>query len=190
MLVVEGTCCVFSVRGYYSCGYTDLKISCQGEGASVIPVIRLGGENYTVQDISYESGIDGYKVILADSDVLVGGNCPAVRHGVTFDDVPVPGGGVAFVFTPDDHDKAQEHDLAADCKEVVSVLVKSEVLMDMARDVLKQGFELSWSRITMDQCPLCEKCSYSQNKTFLGCLCSNRKVGYPDCRPTNDESWT
>ncbi|TKW16155.1 hypothetical protein SEVIR_5G280500v4 [Setaria viridis] len=222
--------------GYnYSCGYTDLEISCLGEGPSASPVIRLGGENYTVQDISYDS--DNYKVTLVDRDVLVGGSCPAVRHGVTFDGMwlhntssnddltfyfgcysggprmpaglhkyqidcnfesPVPGGGVAFVLTPDDHDKAQEHDLAADCHKVVSVLVKNEVL-EVARTwtnftsgaygyVLKQGFELSWSPMETGPCPQCEesggKCAYRQNKTFLGCLCSDGKVGKPDCNST------
>ncbi|XP_072149766.1 LEAF RUST 10 DISEASE-RESISTANCEUS RECEPTOR-LIKE PROTEIN KINASE-like 2.1 isoform X3 [Setaria viridis] len=222
--------------GYnYSCGYTDLEISCLGEGPSASPVIRLGGENYTVQDISYDS--DNYKVTLVDRDVLVGGSCPAVRHGVTFDGMwlhntssnddltfyfgcysgeprmpaglhkyqidcnfesPVPGGGVAFVLTPDDHDKAQEHDLAADCHKVVSVLVKNEVL-EVARTwtnftsgaygyVLKQGFELGWSPMETGPCPQCEesggKCAYRQNKTFLGCLCSDGKVGKPDCNST------
>ncbi|RCV26843.1 hypothetical protein SETIT_5G277700v2 [Setaria italica] len=218
-------------NGNYSCGYTDLEISCLGEGPSASPVIRLSGETYTVQDISYDS--DNYKVTLVDRDVLVGGSCPAVRHGVTFDGMwlhntssnddltfyfgcysggprmpaglhkyqidcnfesPVPGGGVAFVLTPDDHDKAQEHDLAADCHKVVSVLVKNEVL-EVARTwtnftsgaygyVLKQGFELGWSPIETGPCPQCEesggKCAYRQNKTFLGCLCSDGKVGYPD----------
>ncbi|CAD6230257.1 unnamed protein product [Miscanthus lutarioriparius] len=69
--------------GYnYSCGYTDLKIFCQGEGPTGIPVISLGGENYAVQKIFY----DTHTIILADSDVFVGGSCPAVSHNVTFDE--------------------------------------------------------------------------------------------------------
>jgi hypothetical protein len=46
-----------------------------------------------------------------------------------------PGGGVAFVLTPDDHQKAQEDALSSHCKEVVSVLVKTDVLMEMARNL-------------------------------------------------------
>jgi hypothetical protein len=45
-------------------------------------VIRLGGESYTVQDISY--GGDTPTVILVDSNVLSGGGCPAV-HNISFD---------------------------------------------------------------------------------------------------------
>jgi hypothetical protein len=67
--------------GYsYSCGYTDLMISCQGEGPTRTPVISLGGENYAVHNILY----DIYTIILVDSDVLVGGNCPVVGHEVGF----------------------------------------------------------------------------------------------------------
>jgi hypothetical protein len=77
--------------------------------------------------------------------------------------------------------------------------VKPEVMVEVARNwtnftrgaygyVLKQGFELEWRRIETDQCPLCEqsggKCSYSQNKIFLGCLCSDRRVSYTDCGPS------
>jgi hypothetical protein len=70
--------------GYnYSCGYTDLKIYCQREGPTQTPVINLGGENYAVQDVFY----DIYTIILADSDVFVGGSCPAVSHNVSFDEV-------------------------------------------------------------------------------------------------------
>ncbi|CAL4961993.1 unnamed protein product, partial [Urochloa decumbens] len=225
--------------GSYSCGYTDLNITCQGEGPSATPVIRLSGESYTVQDISYDSR----SIILADSDVLVGGSCPAVRHNITFDEVwlyntssdgdltfyfgcasldpallggldkyqidckgfksPVPGGGVAFVFTSVDHEKAQQYNLASRCEEVVSVLVNGDVLKDMAGNwtnftsggygyLLKQGFELNWSRMATDQCSLCEqsggKCSYSQNMTFLGCLCHNGKVTYPYCNSTAPSS--
>jgi len=70
--------------GYnYSCGYTDLKISCQGEWPTETAVISLGGENYTVQHIFY----DTRTIILADSDVLPGGSCPALRHNVSFDEL-------------------------------------------------------------------------------------------------------
>ncbi|XP_066312379.1 LEAF RUST 10 DISEASE-RESISTANCEUS RECEPTOR-LIKE PROTEIN KINASE-like 1.2 [Miscanthus floridulus] len=70
--------------GYnYSCRYTDLKIFCQGEGPTGIPVISLGGENYAVQKIFY----DNHTIILADSDVFVGGSCPAVSHNVSFEEL-------------------------------------------------------------------------------------------------------
>jgi len=111
------------------------------------------------------------------------------------------GEGASFVFTPDDHVKAQEHELDQDghCSEVVSVPVRSEFLMASNRsmlvmggyaEVLWYGFELEWypTPTATDQCHLCEqskgKCAYSQNqkREFLGCLCSNSKVGHPDCR--------
>ncbi|CAO2178700.1 unnamed protein product [Urochloa humidicola] len=68
-------------KSYYSCGYTDLNITCQGEGPRKTPVIRLGSDSYTVLDISYDSRT----IILADSDVLGVYGCPIVRHDVTFD---------------------------------------------------------------------------------------------------------
>ena len=103
------------------------------------------------------------------------------------------------MLTPDDHGKAQEQELAAYCKNNLSVPVRSEVLMVMARnrtnlrsggyaDVLKQGFELLW--LPTEECHPCEqsggKCSYNHYRQFLGCLCShsNSKVGHPSCRPS------
>ncbi|CAL4955050.1 unnamed protein product [Urochloa decumbens] len=65
----------------YSCGYTDLEIFCQGEGPSATPVVRLGGNSYTVLNILYDSRT----IILADSDVLIGPRCPKPSHNVTFD---------------------------------------------------------------------------------------------------------
>jgi hypothetical protein len=220
-----------------SCGYTDLEIICQDEGPTGTPVIFLGVDEYTILNISYDSNT----IILADSDVLVGGSCPAVGHGVSFnkmwlhntssndnltfyfncystrshgvalppDLIPYKIGcnlmspyadGASFVFAPDDHDKAKEHALDQDgrCKEVVSVPVRSEVLMARNQsvlvtggyaEVLRYGFELEWNRATTDQCDLCEqsggKCAYSQKREFTGCLCSNAKVGHLDCRPTS-----
>ncbi|WVZ69223.1 LOW QUALITY PROTEIN: hypothetical protein U9M48_018042 [Paspalum notatum var. saurae] len=75
----------------YSCGYTDLEISCQHEGWTSTPVIRLGsgGDNYTVQNIFYDDD-DGHSgtIVLADSDVMIGGNtCPTVHHNVSFSEV-------------------------------------------------------------------------------------------------------
>uniref|UniRef100_A0A0Q3PME3 Wall-associated receptor kinase C-terminal domain-containing protein n=1 Tax=Setaria italica TaxID=4555 RepID=A0A0Q3PME3_SETIT len=97
--------------------------------------------------------------------------------------------GASFVLTPD-HGKAQEHNLAAYCKNL-SVPVRSEVLKSSNKtsftsggygDVLRQGFELAW--LPTDECHPCEqsggKCSYNQYRQFLGCLCSsNIKVGHP-----------
>ncbi|TVT99377.1 hypothetical protein EJB05_55265, partial [Eragrostis curvula] len=51
--------------------------------------------------------------------------------------------------------------------------------------VLRQGFELVWKQSTTDACYRCEqsggRCSYSQYKVFMGCLCSDDTVGIPDC---------
>ena len=221
----------------YSCGYTDLEISCQGEGPKATPAIILRGHHYTVLDIFYDSK----SIILADSDVLHGGSCPVVLHDLSFDKLwlqntssnenltfyfgcytsrgpgvtvpldlfaykidcdlkgPFGEGAYSFIFTPDDHWKAQEHELDqyGRCSEVVSVPVRSEVLMANNQsmlvrggyaEVLWYGFELEWYQGTTDQCHLCEqsdgKCAYSQNqkREFLGCLCFNSKVGHPDCR--------
>ena len=55
-------------------------------------------------------------------------------------------------------------------------------------EVLWHGFKLEWYPKATDQCHLCKqsggKCAYSQNqkREFLGCLCSNSKMGHPDCR--------
>ena len=53
--------------GNYSCGYTDLSISCKLKGQTSTPTIRLGGDDYTVESISY--GYD-HTISLVDSDVL------------------------------------------------------------------------------------------------------------------------
>ncbi|CAM0148666.1 unnamed protein product [Urochloa decumbens] len=69
---------------YYSCGYTDLEISCKVDGrtGTPVPVIHLDGYNYTVLNISYNSST----IVLADSDVLSGpAPCHEPRHNVTFD---------------------------------------------------------------------------------------------------------
>nr|QRV07490.1 wall-associated receptor-like kinase 1 [Zea mays] len=71
---------------YYSCGYTDLSVSCEleveGPTTTWTPTIRLGGDKYTVKNILY----DYHTISLADSDVLGGGGCPVVRHNVSFDE--------------------------------------------------------------------------------------------------------
>nr|QRV07484.1 wall-associated receptor-like kinase 1 [Zea mays] len=71
---------------YYSCGYTDLSVSCklevEGPTTTWTPTIRLGGDNYTVKNILY----DYHTISLADSDVLGGGECPVVHHNVSFDE--------------------------------------------------------------------------------------------------------
>nr|CAB3473948.1 unnamed protein product [Digitaria exilis] len=218
----------------YSCGYTDLEIFCQGEGPTWTPVIRLGGDTYTVLNIIY----DNKTIVLADSDVLGPVKCPAVSHDVSFDKLwlrlnpgsnenltfyfgcksldRVPpvldtyridctgfkngfGDGPSFIFTPDDHDPAQEPELAALCYKL-SVPVMGEAPATMNRtnfthggygDMLKQGFELVWlSNSTHDECLPCEqsggKCAYSEYREFNGCLCSEGKVvqQHPFCRPS------
>ncbi|XP_044341048.1 uncharacterized protein [Triticum aestivum] len=69
----------------YSCGYTDLKIFCQGEGKTAIATLQLGRDklhNYTVQNIFYEN----HAIILRDTEAFIsGGKCPTVTHNVTFD---------------------------------------------------------------------------------------------------------
>nr|AKP45152.1 wall-associated receptor-like kinase 2 [Zea mays] len=71
---------------YYSCGYTDLSVSCEleveGSPTTWTPTIRLGGDIYTVKNISY----DYHTISLADNDVLGGGECPVVRHNVSFNE--------------------------------------------------------------------------------------------------------
>ncbi|CAL4962004.1 unnamed protein product [Urochloa decumbens] len=110
---------------------------------------------------------------------------------------PPGGGGDSFVFVADELDRAQEYVLAAHCEETVTVPVRSEVLdLVMASDqsvlarggygdVLRQGFELAWTRSTKDQCYRCEssggRCAYGYDKAFLGCLCHG-KVGEPYCK--------
>ncbi|CAD6237319.1 unnamed protein product [Miscanthus lutarioriparius] len=184
-------------HGYkYSCGYTDLKISCQVEGPTETPVISLGGEKYNVQHIFY----DIHTIILADSDVFVGGSCPAVGHNVSFDESPPDASpGDSFVLTPGELDtgKHLEQELATNCSKVVTVPVIGDVLRAAASnlsnftsggygDVLKRGFELECSRITADQCQQCERseghCAYNPNREFLACLCDGGKVGNPDCK--------
>ena len=85
--------------------------------------------------------------------------------------------------------------MAAHCKNNLSVPVRSEVLMVMARnrtnlrsgvyaDVLKQGFELLWLP-PAEECHPCEqsggKCSYGQDGRFLVCLCSDGTAGSLNC---------
>uniref|UniRef100_A0A0D9V4C0 non-specific serine/threonine protein kinase n=1 Tax=Leersia perrieri TaxID=77586 RepID=A0A0D9V4C0_9ORYZ len=65
----------------YSCGYTDLKVTCSMEKGKETPIIQLDGSNYTIiRDINYDKSM----VVLADTDALRAGKCPRVRHNVTF----------------------------------------------------------------------------------------------------------
>ncbi|CAO2171071.1 unnamed protein product [Urochloa humidicola] len=68
---------------YFSCGYTDLKISCHDKGLPTeTPIISLGGHDYGIHNIIY----DRSTMILVDSDMLYGSaGCPPVSHNVTFD---------------------------------------------------------------------------------------------------------
>ena len=54
----------------YSCGYTDLKIFCQGEGKTAIATLQLGRDklhNYNFQNIFYEN----HAIILRDTEALL-----------------------------------------------------------------------------------------------------------------------
>jgi hypothetical protein len=221
----------------YSCGYTDLKVFCEGEGKT-IPILHLDGHSYTILNISY----DDHTIDLVDTDVLRSNGCPRVSHGVSFghewldytepfnsltfffdcykpgDDMPHElqdyqitckgfnsnrppgsGDGVSFVLTSGSEERnvSQEHDLADHCKENFVVPVHEDVLLRSAHlilptaygDVLKRGFELEWSQSTAQPCHQCEqsrgRCAYSENKEFLGCLCSGGKVSVPDCNGSN-----
>uniref|UniRef100_A0A0D9YDG0 Wall-associated receptor kinase galacturonan-binding domain-containing protein n=1 Tax=Oryza glumipatula TaxID=40148 RepID=A0A0D9YDG0_9ORYZ len=221
----------------FSCGYTDLKISCSLDGRNETPTIQLGGDNYTVLDIFY----DNRTIMLADTDALRGGSCPRVRHNVTFgqayewlqytgspdnltfffgcnlnlaltidprlvslsDQYQIncktfsngPDGGDSFVFTSGELEGPVESELARRCSQVIVVPVNGGILNSSNQSalpsggygqVLKKGFDLAWNSRKDEQCNLCEQsqghCSYSQNRTFLGCLCSDGKVGNQDCR--------
>ena len=58
------------------CGYPGMAVTCDGGCA----ILRLGGHNYTILDISYEN----HAVRLVDRDLLLSsGECPRVTHNVT-----------------------------------------------------------------------------------------------------------
>ncbi|XP_047058368.1 LEAF RUST 10 DISEASE-RESISTANCE LOCUS RECEPTOR-LIKE PROTEIN KINASE-like 2.7 [Lolium rigidum] len=212
----------------YSCGYTDLKIFCEGEGNAMAPILHLGGDRYTIVNISY----DKHTFILGDTDVLRGNNCPRVSHDVSlgqawlgytdslsslaffFDcydagEVLPPdlkdhqinctgfsGDGVSFVFVAgyEERNVSQKYDLAGHCNHSFVVPVHEDPLLGSGQQlmlpaeyggVLKKGFELEWNQGAEQVCNLCEqsdgRCSYSENKQFLGCLCTGGKVGVQDC---------
>jgi hypothetical protein len=108
---------------------------------------------------------------------------------------PGSGDGVSFVFTSDSEERKlyQEYQLAGHCRENFEVPVHKDgllrsnppVLRSQYGAVLKRGFELEWNQSTEQPCYPCEqsggRCSYSENKEFLGCLCSGGKVGVQDC---------
>jgi hypothetical protein len=100
------------------------------------------------------------------------------------------------VFTSDSEERKlyQEYKLADHCKENFVVPVHEDVLQGSGQlvlpmaygGVLKRGFELEWNQSTAQpSCHLCEqsggRCSYSDNREFLGCLCSGGMVGAHDC---------
>uniref|UniRef100_A0A3B6GV69 Protein kinase domain-containing protein n=1 Tax=Triticum aestivum TaxID=4565 RepID=A0A3B6GV69_WHEAT len=218
---------------YFSCGYTDLNIFCQGEGESAIAFLPLDQYNYTVRNIFYDSRT----IILGDTEALGDVKCPTVSHNVSFGDEwleytdslheftfffdcystasdhPTPesllekfqidckgfnppagsGDGVSFLFTSEDDNVYREYELAEHCSRMVIVPVNKDVLMSSGQlvlpsdygAVLKQGFELKWHMSIPQPCDLCElsggRCSYSEEKKFLGCLCSGGRVGVQGC---------
>ncbi|XP_052142958.1 LEAF RUST 10 DISEASE-RESISTANCE LOCUS RECEPTOR-LIKE PROTEIN KINASE-like 2.1 isoform X1 [Oryza glaberrima] len=231
----------------FSCGYTDLKIFCSRDrpGRNETPTILLGGDNYTVLNIIYDS----QTIVLADTDALRGGSCPRVRHNFTFGQAyewlqytgspdnltfffgcklnlapPIvpglvsvadqyqincktfsngPDGGDSFVFTSGELEAPAESELARRCSQVIVVPVNGSILNSSNQSalpsggygqVLNKGFDLAWNSRKDDQCNKCEQsrgyCSYSQNRIFLGCLCSDGKVGSQsqDCRSASRDS--
>ncbi|GJN18026.1 hypothetical protein PR202_gb05140 [Eleusine coracana subsp. coracana] len=81
--LANATKVITAVNKTYSCGYTDLKISCRDDGETETAIIQLGQFTYTVKNISYEAST----MILADPDAFRNdGNygCPIIRHNVTF----------------------------------------------------------------------------------------------------------
>ncbi|CAM0148670.1 unnamed protein product [Urochloa decumbens] len=120
-----------------------------------------------------------------------------VKYQINCSGLPSPQGGPAsFVFTDEELGTAEDYELSSHCKENVTVPVQRDVVMKYEYmlamggyvDVLEMGFELEWNRVTeaTDQCYRCEgsggRCSYGQSRAFLGCLCSDGKVGNPDCK--------
>ncbi|TVU35467.1 hypothetical protein EJB05_17358, partial [Eragrostis curvula] len=111
------------------------------------------------------------------------------------------GGGASFVFSPDEHGASGEYDLANQCSEIVVMPVLSDSLAGLSNrstlpreygGVLRDGFELAWNETT--DCYRCERsggrCAYTQNKLFMGCLCSDKTVRMPDCSSSDASSTT
>jgi hypothetical protein len=122
------------------------------------PILHLGGDSYTILNISY----DDHYIILAETDVLGGNNCPRVSHNVSFGqewlnytdsldsltfffdcylNQPPPdlsdyqinckgfsGDGVSFVFTSEKVDVSQEYDLAGHCNHTFEVPIQKDPL--------------------------------------------------------------
>jgi hypothetical protein len=226
----------------YSCGYTDLKIVCLGEGKAMAPILELDGESYTILHIFYHNST----IILADTEVLGGNACPRVSHNVSFghdwldytdsldslafffDCYPASeghqpptdlknyqikcppsgsGDGVSYVFASEDVEVSQEYQMSDHCNKSFVVPVHEDALKrsnplalpSQYGAVLKRGFELEWNNSTAQPCHQCEqsrgRCTYSEKKEFLGCLCSGEKVEAQDCNgssattaSTNSES--
>uniref|UniRef100_A0ACD5VYB6 Uncharacterized protein n=1 Tax=Avena sativa TaxID=4498 RepID=A0ACD5VYB6_AVESA len=213
----------------FSCGYTDLNISCLAEGKTGTPVLHLDEYSYIILNISY----DNHTIILRDADLLRGNDvCPRVSHNVSFgqewlnyadsfdslafffdcytkrgDDMPrglqdyqinckgFSSPGVSFVLSSEKVIVSKEYELAYHCTDYFLAPVHEDALLRSDPPVLpsqygvllRRGFELEWK--TEQTCYLCEqsggRCSYSQNKKFLGCLCSGGKVAVQDCRDSS-----
>ncbi|KAG8055798.1 hypothetical protein GUJ93_ZPchr0001g32251 [Zizania palustris] len=98
--------------------------------------------------------------------------------------------GSSFVFTPGQLDASTESELAKYCAPAIVVPIdvigmaelenNRTMLLDEYGVVIEKGFELGWRLGKNDGCDLCQKshgqCAYSQNKTLLGCLCSDGKM--------------
>ncbi|KAL5227966.1 hypothetical protein ABZP36_016231 [Zizania latifolia] len=109
--------------------------------------------------------------------------------------------GLSFVFTPGEFDASTESELAKYCDPPIFVPLDGNHMAELENNqtmllaeygvMIEKGFELAWRLGKNDGCDLCQKshgqCAYSQNKTLLGCLCSDGKmaVGSTNCsRPS------
>uniref|UniRef100_A0ACD5W0G8 Uncharacterized protein n=1 Tax=Avena sativa TaxID=4498 RepID=A0ACD5W0G8_AVESA len=213
----------------FSCGYTDLNISCLAEGKTGTPVLHLDEYSYIILNISY----DNHTIILRDADLLRGNDvCPRVSHNVSFgqewlnyadsfdslafffdcytkrgDDMPrglqdyqinckgFSSPGVSFVLSSEKVIVSKEYELAYHCTDYFLAPVHEDALLRSDPPVLpsqygvllRRGFELEWK--TEQTCYPCEqsggRCSYSENKEFLGCFCSGGKVEAQVCNSSN-----
>uniref|UniRef100_A0A0E0JMN9 non-specific serine/threonine protein kinase n=1 Tax=Oryza punctata TaxID=4537 RepID=A0A0E0JMN9_ORYPU len=120
-------------------------------------------------------------------------NCKTFSNG--------PDGGDSFVFTSGELEAPVESELARRCSQVIVVPVNGSILNSSNQsalpsggygEVLNKGFDLAWTSRKDGQCYQCEKfqgqCAYSQNRIFLGCLCSDGKVRSQGCRNTSSRS--
>jgi hypothetical protein len=149
--------------------------------------------NYTDSLDSLAFFFDCYPASAGDQPSPDSGNYQINCTGFNSNSSRGSGDGVSFMFTSKEVDVSQEYQLADHCRENFVVPVHEDALLrsnppvlgSQYGAVLKRGFELEWNQSTAQPCYPCEqsggRCSYSEKKEFLGCLCSGGKVGVPDC---------